>query len=912
MSGPVARWRGRWRVALRYGWRDARRNKGRTTLVAVMVALPVAIGSFATTALWSAQETPETMAQRALGPDLQAAVTLTEMPIDQTPDGSGFGSTGQGDDDPFEPRPAAAVEADLTAALPRDDRLVPVVRALDGGFDVHGKDGQLTAYGILQGDLTDPDLAGAFPLDDGALPSDGEVALAASTADQLGLAVGDPVTLTRGGSDVEIVATVSGLLAHDAAQSTTLLFPASGPLTAPAELPSDDGEGDGDWTQWFVAGDEPVTWDDVLELNRLGVVVTSRDVLFDPPPDEAVPYYGGMPATSTADQIDQWAPFAAVAAVALLEVVLLIGPSFAVGARRSARSLAVIAAAGGTRRTLRAVVLGTGVVIGVGASAVGAVVGVGAAALVVTLLTEAALAILWPPVVAIVAVGVLLAAGAAWLPARRASRADVVAVLAGRRGETSYRRWPVVAGTAVGAAGFAAAVAAGLAGQALGVAGGAVVGELGLVLACGGVVGALGRLAGRLPLSWRFALRDAARNRGRTAPALAAVLVAVAGASAGLVYSVAQTAHNARSQALVAAPGVLVLGASDLGTDSQLTPEQGERVRSIVHDVLPDAGELLPVTVLRGPHDDATSTTVGAPPTAAAEAGYSQAQQGILGPIVDDGSLAPLLGLPSPDTAAAALSAGRAVVQTGTADDDGTVRLDVRTWDDEGQRETGKRSVQLPATGVGDPLGPSNANFPVVPPSAVDAIGVGTALGGFVARPDVPLDDVQQQTLQAALNDAFPGSDEWDCTVCVSTGQGVQQYGSPQWLSSLLIVGGAGILALAAAWIVAALAATESRPDLATLAAVGAAPTTRKRIVAAQAGTVAVVGSVLGGLSGIVLGAAFVLFERFRYDVPDPRWTVEVPWAVLGATVVVLPLLAVSAAWLVTRSRLILTRRLAS
>ncbi|MGF0117946.1 FtsX-like permease family protein [Promicromonospora sp. Marseille-Q5078] len=903
MSGALSRFRGRWRVALRYGWRDACRNTGRTALVTVMVALPVAIGSFATTALWSAQDTPEAVAQRELGPELQARLTYNGPGTTQDPRATSI--AGQGD---LEPVALAGIEAQLTALLPAGDRLLTT---LTGGADVLAGDLQLDG-GITQAELDDATMAATWPLTDGVLPGDGEVALSAPFAAELGVATGDEVRLAGiaapGEDDGDATVRVSGLLADGASRHTDVLAPRGGPLTAPMEVDPDGSTSPG--VEWFVAGDAPVTWGDVLRLNRTGAVVVSRDVLFDPPPDEAVPYYGGMPAESASDRAQQWAPFAAVAAVALLEVVLLIGPSFAVGARRSARSLALVAAAGGTRRSLRAVVLGTGVVIGVGASAVGVVVGIGAAALVVTFATGAVLAVLWPPVAAIFAVGVLLATGAAWIPARRASRADVVAVLAGRRGETAHRAWPVVVGTALGVAGFAGAVAAGFAGQALGVAAGVVVGELGLVLACGGIVAALGRLARHLPLAWRFALRDAARHRGRTAPALAAVLVAVAGASGGLVYSFSQTAHNDRSQALIAAPDALVIAPAYHETHMQFTPAQGARVEAIVQDTLPDVGRLYPVTVLRGPHDDPGSMSVLLTPQG--EEAHVVGPAAIVGPVVDDGTLVPLLGVPSPDAAAAALTAGRAVVQAGVVEDDGTAALDVVTWDTDAQEQTSRRDVRIPATGVGDPLGPSNANFPVVPASAAEATGTSPALGGFVAMPGTPLGEAERQTLQAALNAEFPGADEQQCTVCVAVGAGPRDFGSPQWLSALLIVGSAGLLALAATWIVAALAATESRPDLATLAAVGAAPTTRKRIVAAQAGTVAVIGSVLGGLSGIVLGAAFVMFERFRYAEPDPRWTVEVPWAVLGAMVVVLPLLAVGAAWLVTRSRLVLTRRLAS
>jgi len=905
MSGPLARWRGRWRVALRHGWRDVRRNKGRTTLVAVMVALPVAAGSFATTAMWSARETPETVAQRELGPGFQASLHVIGMPVTQTPDATGHG----GGDPLVGPRPLADVEADLRAELPDGDRVVRLVQAQGDGVEVHADGLQLTVPSVLQGDLTDPDVRDAFRLQDGELPADGEVALSAWTARELDVAVGDRVTLARDGQD-DVPATVSGLLDDPAPQQTDVLLPASGPLATPATAPGPGGYGDPEGLVWFVAGDAPVTWDDVLALNELGAVVVSRDVLFSPPPVEAVEFYDGRPPESTSDRLQQWIPLAAVVAVALLEVVLLIGPAFAVGARRSARSLALVAAAGGTRRTLRAVVLGTGVVIGVGASVTGTVVGVGAAVLVVERWTEAAVAVPWAPVAAILAVGVLLATGAAWLPARRTSRADVVAVLAGRRGETTSRRWPVLVGAVLGAVGFAGALAAGLAGQALGVAAGVVVGELGLVLACGGIVAALGRLARHLPLTWRFALRDAARHRGRTAPALAAVLVAVAGASGGLVYSFSQTAHNDRAQALIAAPDVLVIAPAYHETELQLTPAQGDRVEAVVQEALPDVGRLYPVTVLRGSSDDPGSVSVV--PAPRDEGVTTVGGAAIVGPIVDDGTLVPLLGLPSPDAAAAALANGRAVVQAGTVDDDGTVALDVVTWDTDAGEPTGRRTVRVPAIGVGDPLGPSNASFPVVPASAAEATGTSPALGGFVAMPGTPLGEAERQTLQAALNDEFTGADEQQCTVCVSVGAGPRDYGSPQWLSALLIVGSAGLLALAAAWIVAALAATESRPDLATLAAVGAAPTTRKRIVAAQAGTVAIIGSALGGASGIVLGTAFVLFERFRYDVPDPRWTVEVPWLLLGATLVVLPVLAVAAAWLVTRSRLVLTRRPAS
>ncbi|QAY64647.1 hypothetical protein ET495_17200 [Xylanimonas allomyrinae] len=218
--------------------------------------------------------------------------------------------------------------------------------------------------------------------------------------------------------------------------------------------------------------------------------------------------------------------------------------------------------------------------------------------------------------------------------------------------------------------------------------------------------------------------------------------------------------------------------------------------------------------------------------------------------------------------------------------------------------------MTLPAVEVGDARGPVAAAMPVIPTSLVSRLGLPTQVSGLVATASTDLTQAQQNTLQARLDDGF-GTDEWGTSkVTVTLGGDPVDYGAPDWLTTLLIVGAGALLALAAAWIAAALAATESRPDLATLAAVGATPRTRKRVVAAQAGTVAGIGAMLGVLSGYPLGAAFVLYERYRWATPRLTWALTFPWEMLLTLVVGLPLLAVAAAWLATRSRLVLTRRL--
>ena len=127
--------------------------------------------------------------------------------------------------------------------------------------------------------------------------------------------------------------------------------------------------------------------------------------------------------------------------MALIEVVLLAGPAFAVGARRQSRSLALMAATGGTPRQARRVVLGSAVVLGGVASLIGVAAGIGfGRALVPVLQAHSStwfgpVEFPWLHLLGIAGFGLLSAFLAAVVPATIASRQDVVAVLAGRRGD---------------------------------------------------------------------------------------------------------------------------------------------------------------------------------------------------------------------------------------------------------------------------------------------------------------------------------------------------------------------------------------------------------------------------------------------------------------------------------------------
>ena len=267
----------------------------------------------------------------------------------------------------------------------------------------------------------------------------------------------------------------------------------------------------------------------------------SRDVLLNPPPRSDVPYYSETGTTSSGSELFLVILLLVVVVVLAGLKVTLPGAAFAVGARRQARSLGLLAATGGNRTQVRRVVLGGGIVLGLAGAVVGVALGLVLAAVARPVLADVAGAefgrfdVRPSELLAIAALGVVTGVLAAVLPSRSAARQDPVVALTGRRGQVrTPRKVPmigvllIVAGVVAAAVGSAMAVAfttglnptngrstalvAGL------IAGGAAVAQIGLIITSPAIIGLGGRWSGRLPLAGRLALRDAARHRGRSAP----------------------------------------------------------------------------------------------------------------------------------------------------------------------------------------------------------------------------------------------------------------------------------------------------------------------------------------------------------------------------------------------------------
>ena len=136
----------------------------------------------------------------------------------------------------------------------------------------------------------------------------------------------------------------------------------------------------------------------------------------------------------------------------------------------------------------------------------------------------------------------------------------------------------------------------------------------------------------------------------------------------------------------------------------------------------------------------------------------------------------------------------------------------------------------------------------------------------------------------------------------------------------LAVAGGDVILTLGAAIVATALIAVDSREDLMIMAAVGAAPRSRRRLAMARAGIICTVGAVFGTLAGLLPGIELVsrirhegLFNVVAVAVPGaPAYPLSIPWADLAVVAVAGPVVATLAAAVLTRTRLPIERRRAN
>ncbi len=255
------------------------------------------------------------------------------------------------------------------------------------------------------------------------------------------------------------------------------------------------------------------------------------------------------------------------------EASLLVAAAFLVGLQRRRRELGLLGAVGATRGQL----LTSSLVACVSFAVVGCLLGIAsgmllAAALAPWLEAWCGRAVgpfqpAWRDAGLAGLLGLASAVLACLGPAFAASRWPIRQALAARRPPAPPLRRRDVGMLGVVLTGIAVTLVAPRAsGQtaAATVLAGAMLAALGIVAASGTALRLGGRLAARLPIAWRHALRAAARQRATTAPAIAATTagIAVGVATSAVVASVAALAPREPQPAGVAAVVAALLFAS--------------------------------------------------------------------------------------------------------------------------------------------------------------------------------------------------------------------------------------------------------------------------------------------------------------------------------------------------------------
>ncbi|MFG3353006.1 FtsX-like permease family protein [Streptomyces sp. NPDC048001] len=948
-------WYHSWRATIRIARRDAWRAKGRSLLVLAMIALPILGVSAADLTLRSAELSAEEAAARSMG---AADGRLSDTgwggtPILQSPAGDQYAPAEELD---WQTVPEGPV--DLASVLPegattlRDTVATAKLR---------------TAHGLLQTDIRelkpdDPLAEGLMPLLSGRLPqSPDEVTATSHFLETSGLTVGS--TLTARGFDREYTVVGTYELPNDLKADQINALP--GALIAPMRkaLEADGLPTPSASTTLLAKIPGGFTWNTVQEINTKGVAVASRAVAMDPPADSEVPLYrkGGWTYEESAGaRAAALAAVGTVVGLAMLEICLLAGPAFAVGARRSRRQLGLVGANGGDRRHIRAIVLSGGLVIGAAAAVVGTLLGLVLTFALQPLLEDAlgkrfgAFDVRPLELLGIALLAVLTGLLAAVVPAVTASRQSVLASLTGRRGvRRSSRVLPAVGLVAVVLGAAIALYGSTMTEQFAVVAGGSALAELGIVALTPALVGLFGRTGRLLPLSPRLALRDAVRNRGRTAPAVAAVLAAVAGTVAVATYAASSDAQD-RADYVAELP---------YGAVSVMAPEAGGReapgVRETVQRTLPvelradvdriavgkptcsmwdqtDGCGWYEVVVPEANQCPLFTRDPGRPADEDPALRFSVEERRQLardwrctepegpgsvtegGVLVGDQKLLEVLEIDDP-AAAKALASGMPVAfDKRPIDRHGRIGIKLIT-DTEAAEDAAEEDREAPGairhltvhTAAGEPQ--TYGVKLIVPPAAAEAAALPTLpLGAYYSTDTMPGSE-QRQKLDGELDKATT-----DITLVVEAG-----YTSKNSIVLLSLAVFAGLITIGAAGIATGLAQADAEADLKTLAAVGAPPRVRRTLSGFQCGVVAAMGVVLGAAAGVLPAIGLRLTERrqqfaWRQEALDRGWgafggepfvPIVMPWGTLAALIVAVPVGAAVLAALVTRSRGALARR---
>jgi putative ABC transport system permease protein len=680
----------------------------------------------------------------------------------------------------------------------------------------------------------------------------GEVAISAEVGRLAKVGLGAHIEVSELGSPI-----VVGLIEDPLALKERLVL--ANPSLAAAGAASNSSE----WLVELPAGTDPATIDYGVPVVETGAAYSAG----------SEPVFSVTTRATAFGQSSSTSPTLIVlGGLALVDAALVAAAAFAVGVRRRQRELGLLAASGAEPRHLAATVLAEAGVLGLVASLGGVVVGLLGALAMSPFLDDLSghrnpLIALDPVLlIAAAALGIVASVVAALAPARSVGRMPVLRALSGRRPpERSARQSLGLGGLTVG---FALAMT--VAGSALRLAvaqtavsttismllllGGAVLGTLGFGACAPWLLEQLERPSRRLSLAPRIALRDTARARARLGPIVTALLAAFAATVALSAYQASVQASNlAHFQPPVQPEQIQVEGPGSAAAGGAIARELGAVAAGTILGA--GSGEQ-PVWISPKNSND---------PNAPLSTQYVT---------VGDAELLRALG---GESAVASFERGSVVLFSNqpSALSEATIHI--------GAPDGGSsRTAMVPAVVV-QRVATGNLPGAVLPASVAERLGIPAGVNdqNYIVRLAHPATDAELATaasIAAGYADAF-----------ITTAQPPDLSGGAfRWV----LIGLSLLFALTVTGIAVALGEAESRPDQRTLLAVGADPRVRRRITAARAGVIALLGGLLAIPAGLLPVWGLLASRGAPLVVPLPE---------ILAALAILPLLAIAGTWLLSR-----------
>jgi putative ABC transport system permease protein len=577
-----------------------------------------------------------------------------------------------------------------------------------------------------------------------------------------------------------------------------------------------------------------------------------------------------------------------VATVFLLLASLVAAAGFAVVAQRRLRQLGMLAAVGATQKHLRLVLLTHGALVGAIAALVGAILGLALWIFAAPTLESAIdhrvdrFSLPWVWIALTVLLAILGATAAAWWPGRAVARLPVMLALSGRPPKPGPARHAAIAAAALIAVGIASLALSGRDRPPLIIVG-IVATILGGLLLGPAAIRIFARLAGRLSIAPRLALRDLGRYQARSGAALAAVTLALGIAATVAIVASAEEAKSAALPPNLSDRQIRVyLGprrAKELIPTAAV--QQIDRLAASVQQLAAqlDGAAVLPLQKVfqpgtRSMFDPELNMRVFPPVelTRKSEGGklFSPAAQ----LYVATPEVLRYLGIdPATVDPRSDFLADRTVP---------TSRLVIPSFTD--RREFRVTNVQRIDTGgrlFGSPF-PEDSVEARTRPAFITLNGL--RRHGWEQIPGGWLVESSRALTSDQIADARDLAAEARLTI------EVRREGTSYTKAIALAIGAGALLALGILAMTVGLIRSESAGDLRMLTATGATARIRRTLTAATAGALALLGALLG------VAGAYVVLTALYYD--DLDYLSDVPVLYLGLALIGVPIVAAAAGWL--------------